>query len=165
MDIEKVNPNYFSVKNGKFILYGKGKAKIISPYLVVNQGVYENDNGKTILECSFADDESANRFIEKFREIEYKILSNNVSGDKMLSYSSIRMLENNKISFLIQERFRRLEVDVSSNTPEIYLPTIWDVKENLLIQVVFELSSINENENWLGISKIAKEINILHKLE
>lgn len=165
MDIQKVNAGYFSLKNGKYILYGKGKAKIISPLLVVNQSIYENDNGKTILDCSFADEEESKDFIEKFREIEYKILSNCLAGDKMLSYSSIRMTETGKISFLIQERFRRLEVDVISKTPEIYLPTIWDVKENLLIQVVFEISSINENDNWVGISKIGKEVIILHKLE
>lgn len=165
MDIDRVNPNYFSIKNGKFILYGKNKAKIISPYLLVNQGVFENDNGKTILECTFADEENSKNFIEKFKEIEYKILNNFSASDKMLSYSSLRMVENNKISFLIQERFKRLEVEVNSRTPDVYLPTIWDVKENLLIQVVFEITSINENDNWIGISKIAKEINILHKLE
>ena len=165
MEISKVNPNNFSIRNGKFIVYGKSKIKIVSPLLVVNQGVYENDNGKSILECTFADEEESSKFIEKFKEIEYKILNNFSASDKMLSYSSLRMNDNNRISFLIQERFKRLEVEVNSRTPDIYLPTIWDVKENLLIQVLFEISSINENDNWIGISKIAKEINILHKLE
>lgn len=165
MNIDCINPNYFSIKNGKFILYGKGKARIISPLLLVNQKVFENDNGKTILDCSFIDDdEESKKFIEKFKEIEYKILSNSHSENKMLSYASLRMTDTGNISFLIQERFRRLEVDVSSKTEEIYLPTIWDIKEGLMIQVIFELTSINENDNWIGLSKVGKEIIIHHKL-
>lgn len=161
MEIQKINPNYFSVKNGKYILYGKGKVKIISPLLIVNQSVYENENGKSILDCSFADinNQESREFIEKIKNIEHKILPN-ISSEKNTLYSSLNMLETGRIDFLIRERFRRLEVDVVSETADIYLPTIWDVKSGMTIRVIFEISSVNENENWIGMSKICRDIMI-----
>lgn len=158
MDFNKINIESISFKNGYKnninVMYKSKKLLLKTSSMICNSSILEDGKNKYKLTFDLTDSENFSKFLIK---LQLKIKSLEIDlNDEECSYINF-LKTDNTWKVRVPYRYKKFEVDIQN---EDELITTSDIKENMIVDCVVELTNIWVYQGLYGCIWTVKKINI-----
>lgn len=156
MNYREINIDQIKIGKGSILYRGK-KLIIKTPRMITPQGL-EQDNNKFFIKLVFDKDNSEHQEFKRFLLNLEEKFRQNFQGK--LYKSQIQLgVDGECLILKVPYRYRKIEMTVNSS--KIYLPTSYDIKEDMELEIIFNISKLWIFQDLVGSLMEIKEVNIL----